>query len=142
MPAQVNTSHVVNVNNQGFFLRKKTINGAVKTSNITGDQNFIQRKCAHCEEEQKAQRKPLLSFIQKKETGNNSIASDSISNQIQSTKNDGNPISATTKSFMESRFGKDFSNVKIHTGSYGETERFLLISKQVWLMQTLEAVIL
>jgi hypothetical protein len=29
-------------------------------------QNFIQRKCAHCEEEEIAQRKPLESFIQKK----------------------------------------------------------------------------
>ena len=29
------------------------------------EQNFIQRKCAHCEEEEKAQRKPLQSFIQK-----------------------------------------------------------------------------
>lgn len=29
-------------------------------------QRFIQRECAHCEEEEKAQRKPLVSFIQKK----------------------------------------------------------------------------
>src|ERR1044072_8777760 len=48
------------------------------------EQNFIQRKCAHCEEEEKAQRKPLASFIQKKETENNSTVSDSVSNQIQS----------------------------------------------------------
>jgi len=29
------------------------------------ERNFIQRKCTHCEEEEKAQRKPLLQFIQK-----------------------------------------------------------------------------
>jgi hypothetical protein len=84
------------------------------------EQNFIQRKCAHCEEEEKAQRKPLASFIQKKETENNSTVSDSVSNQIQSTKGSGNAMPASTKSFMESRFGTDFSNIKIHTGNYAE----------------------
>ncbi len=82
-------------------------------------QNFIQRKCAHCEEEEKAQRKPLASFIQKKQSliNNNAVASDSISNQIQSTKGGGNSMPDATKSFMESRFGADFSNVNIHTGN-------------------------
>ncbi|HSY61906.1 MAG TPA: DUF4157 domain-containing protein, partial [Cytophaga sp.] len=80
------------------------------------EQNFIQRKCAHCEEEEKAQRKPLASFIQKKEADNNSVANNTISNQIQSTKGSGNKMPETTKSFMESRFGADFSNINIHTG--------------------------
>jgi len=31
------------------------------------NQSFIQRKCTHCEEEEKAQRKPLAPFIQRKE---------------------------------------------------------------------------
>jgi hypothetical protein len=82
------------------------------------ESNFIQRKCAACEEEEKAQRKPLTSFIQKKEAESNNVASDSISNQIQSTKNNGNAMHESTKSFMESRFGTDFSNVHIHAGSY------------------------
>ncbi len=83
------------------------------------EQKFIQRNCAHCEEEEKAQRKPLASFIQKKQSSfNNSVvASDSVSNQIQSTKGSGNAMHETTKSFMESRFGTDFSNVNIHTGN-------------------------
>src|ERR1044072_1291138 len=35
------------------------------------EQNFIQRKCAQCEEEEKAQRKPLTSsFIQKQSSLN------------------------------------------------------------------------
>jgi hypothetical protein len=83
-------------------------------------ESFIQKKCAHCEEEERAQRKPLASFIQKKQfsTNNNVVASDNVSSQIQSTKNGGNAMNEATKSFMESRFGTDFSNVKIHTGSY------------------------
>jgi hypothetical protein len=76
--------------------------------------NFIQRKCAHCEEEEKAQRKPLISFIQKKEAGNINIASDPVSNQIQSTKGSGNALPSATKSFMESHLSADFSNVNIH----------------------------
>ncbi len=79
-------------------------------------QTFIHRKCTHCEEEEKAQRKPLASFIQKKSSGSNSVAvSDSVASQIQHTKGGGSSMSASTKSFMESRFGKDFSNVNIHT---------------------------
>ena len=79
------------------------------------EQSFIQRKCAQCEEEEKAQRKPLTSFLQKKQANNNSIASNTISNQIETTKGSGNTMAASTKSFMESRFGADFSNVHIHT---------------------------
>lgn len=82
------------------------------------EKSFIQRKCAHCEEEEKAQHKPVETFIQKKETVGNNIESDTISNQIQSTKGGGNSMSDTTKSFMENRFGADFSSVKIHNGSY------------------------
>lgn len=83
-------------------------------------ESFIQKKCAACEQEERAQRKPLASFIQKKETStnNNVVASNNVSNQIQSTKGSGNVMPETTKSFMESRFGTDFSSVKIHTGNY------------------------
>jgi hypothetical protein len=109
-------------NSQNLLSQQKTIissayEAAGKRMRMP-EQNFIQRKCAHCEEEEKAQRKPLASFIQKKATENNSSISDSISNQIQSTKGSGNAMSESTKSFMESRFSADFSNIKIHTGNY------------------------
>ncbi len=80
--------------------------------------NFIQRKCAHCEEKEKMQRKPLASFIQKKENACSGVASNTVTNQIQSTKGGGNSIPETTKSFMENRFGADFSKVHLHTGNY------------------------
>ena len=100
------------------FLQKKTNDHSSETYRSSG-QTFIQKKCAHCEEEERAQRKPLTSFIQKKQSlNNNVVASDNVSNQIQSTKGIGNAMSATTKNFMESRFGADFSSVKIHTGNY------------------------
>lgn len=79
------------------------------------EQNLIQRKCAHCEEEEKMQRKPLTSFIQKKEASSNKTASDAITHQIQSAKGNGTALSQPIKNFMESRFRTDFSNVRIHT---------------------------
>jgi Holliday junction resolvase len=75
----------------------------------------VQRKC-HCEEEENLQRKPLVSFIQRKESSSDSIASDTISSQINASKGSGSPMDNSTQTFMQSRFGTDFSDVKIHTG--------------------------
>ncbi|MBL7748886.1 MAG: DUF4157 domain-containing protein, partial [Chitinophagaceae bacterium] len=80
------------------------------------EQNFIQRKCSQCEEEYKVQRKPLASFIQRKETSPGAVASDTITSQINSSRGSGSNMDGHTLSFMQSRFGTDFSDVKIHTG--------------------------
>ena len=81
------------------------------------EQNFIQRKCAHCEEEEKAQRKPFGSFIQRKESPAGTMAGDNISGRINASKGNGIGMNAKTQSFMEARFDRDFSDVKIHTGN-------------------------
>ncbi len=81
------------------------------------EQSFIQRKCDSCEEEDKLRRKPITSFIQKKSLQGGIVVSDSVSNQINSSRGKGSPLSGSTKSFMESRFETDFSNVGIHTNS-------------------------
>jgi hypothetical protein len=84
------------------------------------EQNFVQRKCSHCEEEEKKQihRKPLaagiLPMIQTK-TESNSIGGSSLSNKILASKGGGNNMDTHTQSFMSSRFGADFTNIKIHT---------------------------
>ena len=80
----------------------------------------VQRRCAECEkdeEEDSIQRKPLASFIQRKGSGGGTTASDGVSNHIKSSKGNGNSMDTSTKSFMENRFGTDFSDVKIHTGN-------------------------
>ena len=81
------------------------------------DSYVVQRKCASCEEE-KVYRKPLASFIQGKGTASASVASDALSNQINATKGLGSSMEQPARSFMESRFGTDFSAVSIHTGDY------------------------
>lgn len=84
------------------------------------EQNFVQRKCDHCEEEEKkqVQRKPLAEnitpIIQAKSDGGVTL-SNSISNKISSSQGSGSRMDSHTQSFMSSRFGSDFSQVKIHT---------------------------
>lgn len=82
---------------------------------------LLQRKCAACEQEEKLQMKPLVEtispLIQRSSTENGGFAPNHVENQINSSKGGGNSMDHETKNFMESRFGTDFSNVKIHTGS-------------------------
>ena len=80
------------------------------------ENGLIQRKCSSCEEEDKVQRKPLASFIQKKGSQGGMLASESVSNKINSSKGKGSGLPKSTKSFMGNRFGTDFSKVNIHTG--------------------------
>lgn len=44
----------------------------------------------------------------------------SFEQNLSSTKGNGSPLPATTKNFMESRFGADFSGVRIHTDSHAQ----------------------
>jgi Domain of unknown function (DUF4157) len=80
----------------------------------------VQLKCAACEnEEENIQRKPfnITPFIQKTGSDGGGLATDSVSNKIESSRGGGNSMSDNSRSFMESRFGLDFSGVIIHTDS-------------------------
>ncbi len=92
-------------------------------STIQGSGNggsTVQRKCDDCDEE-KIQRRPLASsitpFIQTK-GADGSAAGDAVTDQVNTTKGSGSNMDSPTQSFMENRFGTDFSYVKIHTGDY------------------------
>lgn len=92
---------------------------ADKVMRMPGE-NFVQRKCADCEKEEKVQRKPLAasvaSFIQTKSEVATPPVSDTLSQSIQSSRGGGSAMDGNTQSFMSQRFGTDFSDVKIHTG--------------------------
>lgn len=66
----------------------------------------IQRKCAHCEEEEKK--------MQRKEINENVNAPAETENYISSLSG-GKQLDTKTRNFFEPRMGYDFSNVKIHT---------------------------
>ncbi len=67
----------------------------------------VQRKCADCEQEEMAQRK---------ETGGDAggQAAPGIVNNVLSSGG-GHKMDTDTQGFMESRFGQDFSDVRVHT---------------------------
>lgn len=87
------------------FSNKDEINFADKT--IHRD-SFYEMKDRKIEEELK---------ISRKITNDNLEVSEELSNQIINTSG-GKPLNSSTKSFMESRFGYDFSDVKIHDNQH------------------------
>jgi hypothetical protein len=79
---------------------------------------FVQRKCASCEHEEEKVSRKTEPFIQKQGNGlEGGTASESVTNQINSSRGGGNRMSENTLNFMESRFNTGFSGVKIHTDS-------------------------
>ncbi|WP_175621861.1 eCIS core domain-containing protein [Chryseobacterium schmidteae] len=82
----------------------------------------VQRKCSACEQEEKLQMKPVAESIsplaQRSSSENDGTVSNHVESQINSSEGGGNAMDSETKNFMENRFGTNFSDVKIHTGSY------------------------
>jgi hypothetical protein len=74
--------------------------------NFSSSKNTINRKCAHCEEEEKQ--------LQRKEGSveSNSVAPPIVHDVLNSSG--GRSMDTDTRSFMEPRFNYDFSSVKIH----------------------------
>jgi hypothetical protein len=71
----------------------------------------VQRACANCEKEKES--------VQRKETGGGDAsgkAAPSIVSNVLSSSG-GHQMDGSTRQFMESRFGQDFSQVRIHTDS-------------------------
>ena len=71
----------------------------------------VQRKCAHCEEEEKKK----MPVMRKAEGGGSFETSPQFSSQLSNTRGGGHAMPTGTQSFMENRFGRDFSHVRLHT---------------------------
>lgn len=82
------------------------------------DPGFVQRKCSHGTTEEQVQRKTSTSFLQKKSSDAGSTTSDAVSAGIAASRGNGSAMDAGTLGFMESRFGTDFSQVKIHNDDH------------------------
>ena len=94
------------------------------------EDNAIQREELP-EEEEELQMKSVDHSIQREElpeeeeelqmkqspASNPPVATPSLENQLSSSKGGGSPLSDEVRSFMEPRFGADFSGVRVHTGS-------------------------
>lgn len=88
----------------------------------------IQRKCTHCEEEEKKQNRiqRKCAACEKEEKQKLQARSESptlarmplqIEDHLNASKGKGSPLPATTREQMEHSFGTDFSNVRLHTDS-------------------------
>jgi hypothetical protein len=67
----------------------------------------VQRKCAHCENEEKIQRKEI--------DGEEMTADNNLENYVGGLSSSGQPLPNEVRNFYEPLFGYDFSNVKVHT---------------------------
>ena len=72
------------------------------------DENTVHRKCAACEKEE---------TIQEKSASVSQNVAPGIESSLMASKGSGSPLPSSTQKQMESSFGADFSNVRIHTGS-------------------------
>jgi hypothetical protein len=71
----------------------------------------VQRKCAHCEEEEKHRK-----VMRKASTGTGGTSvSSSFASTLHGSKGGGASLPSGTRSFMEQAFSTDFSRVRIHT---------------------------
>jgi hypothetical protein len=97
------------------FLQKKSMENISAVQSAS--ENFIQKKCGHCAQEEKINSKSwaasVTPFIQTKSAGAGIVA-DALANQINTSRGSGSTMDSSTRSFMEKRFGADFSNVNIH----------------------------
>ncbi len=115
----VNDSYEVEADNMATKVMRMS-EPSVQNYSHTGA--LVQRKCTACEQEEKIQKKalaenitPLIQRASDSESGG--VAPSHVESQINSSRGGGSSLDNGTKSFMESRFGTDFSDVKIHTGS-------------------------
>jgi len=74
----------------------------------------IQRE-AMSEDEDEMQRKPPSHSTLQRSTDGSLQAGGSIESRLNSSKGGGSPLSDEVRSFMEPRFGADFSQVRVHT---------------------------
>lgn len=88
----------------------------VMRKSVNSEVNTIYRKCSSCKEEEermKISRKDTTSIHNSSNKFEISDANEKDTNKTLSQA--GSPLDNQTKEFMESRFGVDFSNVRIHT---------------------------
>ena len=77
--------------------------------------SIIQRQAEDEEPEEFEEEEEEETTLQAKGKGSPGAVSSDIQSQISSSKGQGQPLPRDTQSFMEGRFGADFSDVNIHT---------------------------
>lgn len=100
-----------------LLLPSEPVNPTVKSIGADNTEN-INRKCIGCKmENEEEEEEEIMKVSRKKSNAKNSL---NVPDSAVQTINDvvhsgGSPLDVSTEVFMESRFGHDFSNVRIHT---------------------------
>jgi len=103
----------------------------LEPKSVSGGASHIQQACPRCEEEElrrqqiekeeeELQRQPIEEEEElqaKPESGHISEANPNLESDIQSLKGGGQPLSENDRAYFEPRFGRDFSQVRVHTDS-------------------------
>ena len=89
---------------------------------VSGGASHIQRACSTCEEkeDEELQRQPIEEEeeeeLQAKENaGLTPEVGQGVENSISAIRGGGQPLSENDRSYFEPRFGRDFSQVRVHT---------------------------
>jgi hypothetical protein len=93
---------IVNKKNQNVFISPTNPHTNTKTS--------VQRKMSEEKEDE-------ISQVQLKASNTDNTPSASFESKLNASKGNGNPLATPVKTEMESGFGQNFSNVRVHTGS-------------------------
>ena len=92
-------------------MRVTNVQENVASLSTTNDE-IISRKCQSCQEEEETE----MNISRKSNDGNGSKISENVERHVTNAiLSGGSPLESTTRDFMESRFGYDFSSVRIHT---------------------------
>ncbi len=79
-----------------------------------GTSGLLQRQVIDAEEERKQQEEETQTIHLKENPGQETEASDGVASQINNLRGGGEPLPDDTRAFYESRFGQDFSGVRVH----------------------------
>ena len=78
----------------------------------TTNDEIIGRKCQSCQEEEETE----MNISRKSNDGDESKISENVEQHVtDAILSKGSPLESNTRDFMESRFGFDFGNIRIHT---------------------------
>ena len=78
----------------------------------------VSRKCAACEQ-QVSRKRPACEAeekLQKKGVGSQAGPADAPASVHEALRSPGQPLDAATRAYFEPRFGRDFSDVQVHSG--------------------------
>jgi LysM repeat protein len=94
--------------------KQSSVNGHLSLGKRGNERPLIQRQSEECPECTEEEEEP----VQAKHVSNKSPSiTPGLQGQIQSMKGGGETLPKSTRSFFEPRFGRDFGNVRVHTGS-------------------------